>query len=153
MSVTDSPLLMLHTGHTFDNCFTSPSIHLRLVGRLCSNTRQHRNLLRKFRRAMRIPPSCPHQLLQSSPNAHSACLRTSIHLPRYFVPFQHILIQPMGTPLFLSPTLNCHPMRIPSLPWRPSVSETAKTVGTSSSPVLSNRSLKTLVLFLEVLEK
>ena len=116
ISATDSPLLILYAGHTFGNCSTSLSIHHRLVGRLRSSTRPHKNLRRKFRRAMRTPPSYPHQQPQSSQNAHSVYSRTLIRPHLYFVPCPHILTQPMATPLLLSPTQSFHWMRIPSLP-------------------------------------
>jgi hypothetical protein len=152
MSVTDSPLLMLHTGHTSDNCSTSPSIHLRPVGRSPPTIGPHRSLRRKFRRAMRTPPSYPHLLPQNSQNAHSACSRTLIRPHLYFVPCPRILIQLTATALLVLQTPNYLQMRILSLPRRRSASGTAKTVGTSSSPVLSNRSLKALALPPEILE-
>lgn len=150
--LTSLDALMLHTGHTSDNCSTSPSIHLRPVGRSPPTTGPHRSLRRKFPRAMRTPPSYPHLLPQSSQNAHSACSRTLIRPHLYFVPCLRILIQLTTTALLLSQTPNYLQMRIPSLPQRRSASETAKTVGTSSSPVLSNRSLKALALPPEILE-
>ena len=102
---------------------------------------------------MRIPPSYPHLLPQSSQNAHYACSRTLILPPLYFVPCPPIPIQLTATALLLSPTTTNHfQMRIPSLPQRRSASETAKTLGTSSSPVLSTRSLKALALPPEILE-
>ena len=101
---------------------------------------------------MRIPPSYPHLLPQSSLNAHSAYSRT-LTLPRlYFVPCPPIPIQLTATALLLSPTTNRFRMRIPSLPPRRSASETAKIVGTSSSLVLLTRSLKALALPPEILE-
>jgi hypothetical protein len=146
ISATDSPLLMLHTGHTFDNCSISPSIHLRPVARLRPSTGPHRNLRRNFLRATRTPPSFPHQRPQSSQNAHSVCSRMLIHPRLYFVPCPRIPIQLTATAPLPSPTLNHLQMRIPSLHQRRSASGTAKIVGTSSSPILSNRSLKALAL-------
>ena len=142
MSATDSPLLMLHTGHIFDNCSISPSTHLRPLGRL--PTRPHRSLRRNFLRATHTPPSFPHQLLQSSQNAHSVCSRMLIHPHLYFVPCPRILIQ--LTASRPSPTPNHLQMQILSLHQRRSASGTAKIVGTSSSPILLNRSLKALAL-------